>query len=180
MAQVMGLDQDTAIRLLLSNRVALLGWLRAMVHDAHLAEDLFQEVSLVVLNKCGEIHDPLCFPKWVRKVARHKVLHARRDRRNKPLIFSEELMELFEPHWAAWDETASGDQLCALQKCLENLSPYARQLVRLRHEEGKSGAALAAALDRPINTVYVALSRTYHRLADCIRGRLTWKESADG
>ncbi len=175
----MALDQDTAIRLLLSNRVMLLSWLRAMVRDTHLAEDLFQEVSLVVLNKCGEIQDPLCFPSWVRKVARHKVLHALRDRRRKPLIFSQELIDLFEPHWTAWDGTASGDQLYALQQCLEHLSPYARQLVRLRHEEGKSGAALAEALGRAINTVYVALSRTYRTLADCIRGRLTLKEHAD-
>ena len=45
------LDQASALRLLLANRSMLLGYINAITGDPTLTEDVFQEVSLVVMNK---------------------------------------------------------------------------------------------------------------------------------
>jgi RNA polymerase sigma-70 factor, ECF subfamily len=173
------MDRDSVVRLLVSERVKLLAWIRAMVRDEHLAEDVLQDVSVVAVSKCDEIRDARAFPAWVRQVARYKALHILRAQRTAPAVLDERTLTLLEPHWLTYDSPASCDLKDLLRECLELLSPYARQLIRLRHQEGRSGLSSAEALGRPLNTVYVALSRAYKRLGDCIRKRLAEQERSD-
>jgi RNA polymerase sigma-70 factor, ECF subfamily len=173
------MDRDSVVRLLVSERVKLLAWIRAMVRDEHLAEDILQDVSIVAVSKCEEIRDALAFPAWTRQVARYKALHALRARRHAPAVLDERTLALLEPYWLPYDSPTSCDLKDLLRECLEQLSPYARELIRLRHQEGKSGVSSAEALGRPLNTVYVALSRVYNRLGDCIRKRLAEQERRD-
>ena len=60
----------------------------------------------------------------------------------------------------------------ALRQCVGKLSDYAQTLVRLRYGNELKGASLAQALNKPINTVMVALSRTNKNLARCVRSQL--------
>ena len=173
------MDRDAVVRLLLSERLKLLAWIRAMVRDEHLAEDVLQEVSVVAVSKCEEIRDASAFPAWARQTARYKALHLLRDRGKTPAVLDETSLAMIESHWQAFDSHASCDLKVFLRECLERLSPYARQLIQMRHQEGKSGASSAEALGRPLNTVYVALSRAYKRLGECIRKRLSEQEHAD-
>jgi RNA polymerase sigma-70 factor (ECF subfamily) len=170
------MDRDSVVRLLVSERMKLLAWIRAMVRDEHLAEDVLQDVSIVAVNKCEEIRDARGFPAWARQVARYKALHILRERRSAPIFLDERTLALLERHWQTYDFPASGDLKDFLRECLELLSPDARELIRLRHQEGKSGAFSAEVLGRPLNTVYVTLSRAYSKLADCIRKRLAEQE----
>jgi RNA polymerase sigma-70 factor, ECF subfamily len=174
------MDRDSVIRLLMSERVSLLAWIRVMVRDEHLAEDILQEVSIVAVNKCEEVRDASAFPSWVRQVARFKALHMLRERRSIPAVVDEHTLTLLEPHWRTYDSSVSGDLTEFLRECLKLLGPDAHELVRLRHQEGKSGAFLAETLGRPVNTVYVTLSRAYKRLGDCIRKRLAEQDRSDG
>ena len=82
------------------------------------------------------------------------------------------VLDLVEADWARRDEEAADRRHGALRACLEQLSPYVQELIRLRYGEGLSGAGLAKALNRQVNTVYVALSRAHNTLATCIRTRL--------
>ena len=173
------MDRDSVVRLLVSERVKLLAWIRAMVRDEHLAEDILQDVSIVAVSKCEEIADACVFPAWARQVARYKALHSLRARKHAPAVLDERALVLLEPHWRPYDSPTSCDLNDFLQECLEQLSPYARELIRLRHQEGNSGASMAKALGRSLNTVYVALSRTYSKLSDCIRKRLADREGHD-
>ncbi len=83
----MGLDQDTALRLLLDHRGMLLGYVNSIVRDQHLAEDVFQEVSLLVVRKHRGIPARESFPGWVRRAARLEALSAlRRKRRARQVM----------------------------------------------------------------------------------------------
>jgi RNA polymerase sigma-70 factor, ECF subfamily len=170
------MDRDSVVRLLVGERMKLLAWIRAMVRDEHLAEDVLQDVSIVAVHKCEEIRDARAFPAWTRQVARYKALHILRERRNAPTVLDQRALALIEHHWQTYDSPASGDLKEFLQECLELLSPDVRELIRLRHQEGKSGSSSAEALGRPLNTVYVTLSRAYKKLGDCIRKRLAEQE----
>jgi RNA polymerase sigma-70 factor (ECF subfamily) len=79
------------------------------------------------------------------------------------------LLDQMEEIWAEHDPSPTADLVEALRHCLERLSPNARELVKLRYQDGISGSRLAEVVNRQLNTVYVALSRIHRSLGDCIR-----------
>ena len=137
----MSLDRGTALCLLLKHRVMLLGWIRSIVRDEHVAEDVFQEVAIVVLNAYGKIRDEGHFPGWARKVAQYTALRTLRDAKRLPVVLDESVLAILESHWQDLDFAASADLTTALRECRKLLSPYADTLIRLRHERGLSGEA---------------------------------------
>jgi RNA polymerase sigma-70 factor (ECF subfamily) len=157
--------------LLLRERVKLLAYIRAIVRDNHLAEDVFQEVAVLAVRKRDEIRDRRHFLGWMRVAARHRALKLVR-RQNQYLFMDEELLEHLDEQWAEHDPSSDSDLVEALRHCVERLSPHSRQLVKLRYADGISGLRLAEVVDRNLNAVYVALSRIHRSLADCIRQRL--------
>jgi RNA polymerase sigma factor (sigma-70 family) len=160
------------LRELLDQRALLLGYINAIVRNLHSAEDILQE-SLVLATK-QSFNDAHHAQAWIRVTARNLSLAELRRVSRRPATLSEEAFALLEPAWeaAADEEHSQGARLEALRACSAGLSATARQLLDLRFREGLDGAAIAARLGRPLNTVYVGLSRTYRRLADCIGRRL--------
>ncbi len=167
----MAADQDVLVRLLLAQRAMLLGYISSLVRDDHLAEDLFQDVSLVILKKGGELAEPSGFAPWARKIARLEVLNALRKREKAPRPLDAAVLDLVDGEWDAGDRKASL-AVDALKSCLERLSSKARRLVELRYGEGVGGKDLAGRLAQPLNTVYVALARVHRALSECVKGRL--------
>jgi RNA polymerase sigma-70 factor, ECF subfamily len=168
----MALQQDVVVQLLLKHRGKLLGAIRAMVADEHLSEDIFQEVSIAAINKCEEITDVDSFGPWMRSAARLQALMALRNRNRLPRALGAEVLDALEQHWHRFDRQPDADLTDALRNCLDQLSPYARQLVETRYTQGKRGNDLAAALRRSMNTVYVALTRVHHALRNCLQQHL--------
>jgi RNA polymerase sigma-70 factor, ECF subfamily len=175
----MALDCDTAIRTLTAQRLSLLGWIRAMGCDENLAEDVYQDVSVLVVQKCGEIVDVQHFGPWMRNAARLKALEALRARKKIGLLLDDRTLDLIESEWQSLSPTGPGDLLRWLRECVDQLSPYVHQLIELRFIDGLSGSALAEKMGRERNTVYVALTRAYKTLADCIRRHQAQEEAGD-
>lgn len=158
------------LRAVLDQRSLLLGYINAITRDLHAAEDILQE-SLVLATR-QHFNDDGHAQAWIRVTARNLALAELRRRTRRPTALSEEAFALLEP---AWDEAAKdgqGARLEALRECSAGLSTAARTLLDLRFRDGLDGASIAAFLGRPLNTIYVSLSRIYRRLADCIVQRL--------
>ena len=168
----MGLAEDIVVRFLLSHRSQLLAFIRGIGCDRDLAEDTYQEVCVSVVLKRDEIEDAAHLRNWCRQAARFRAIDALRKRNVQPIVVDQAVLDLVEADWAQRDDELVEHRHRALRACLEQLSPYVRELIRLRYSEGLSGAALAKALDRQVNTVYVALSRAHNTLAACVRTRL--------
>jgi RNA polymerase sigma factor (sigma-70 family) len=164
-------DQDH-LRAVLDQRALLLGYINAIVRDLHAAEDILQE-SLVLATR-QRFNDVPHAQGWIRVTARNLALAELRRRTRRPATLSDEAFALLEPAWeeATGDGHPHGARLEALRACCAGLSASARQLLELRFHEGLEGAAISARISRPLNTVYVGLSRTYRRLAECIAQRL--------
>jgi RNA polymerase sigma-70 factor (ECF subfamily) len=163
--------QERSVALLLSHRAMLLGYIASIVRDPDLAEDVFQNVAIVVLDKAGAVANDDGFPAWARRVARLESLTALRQRKRAPELLDQSMLDLLEDHWSAGDAGPAAARK-ALRECVEGLSPYARRLIQMRYVEELSGQDVAQRLNRSPNTVYVALSRTYRQLADCVERRL--------
>jgi RNA polymerase sigma-70 factor, ECF subfamily len=173
-------DQDELLKRLLGCRGMLLGYVTAIVRSAELAEDVFQNVALVVLKKGDRSHLGDGFPAWARGIARREALAALRKQAHTPQLLNEALLDLLEDRWQANAGAGHGTVSEALHSCLQKLTPRARSLIELRFQENLSGKEMAARLAQPVNTVYVALSRIYRNLASCIRQRLAAEGSPHG
>jgi RNA polymerase sigma-70 factor (ECF subfamily) len=168
----MPVSQDTLLRLLLTHRAMVMGYITFLVRDGHLAEDVFQEVAITVLNKGKDLDREAGFPSWVRAIARFKALSALQQKQAAPQPISQAVLELLEDAWSADDQTPSALAAEALAECLRQLAPRSQRLIELRYVHRLSGKELAQTLSQPLNTVYVTLSRIYRTLASCVKQRL--------
>ena len=171
----MSMQQQQIVRCLMRDRAKLFAFIWAIVQDEHLAEDVLQDVSALVLEKQAEIKSETHLLAWLRRAARFKAFQAIDKRKRRPMVLDEKVIDLLERDWARIDHQASGDRVDALRACLAKLSPYAARLIRLRYVEGLSGQRLAEAVERKTETIYVALSRTHRVLRECIERRLREK-----
>jgi RNA polymerase sigma-70 factor (ECF subfamily) len=129
------------------------------------AEDLLQEVFLVVTRKANEFQEGTNFFAWACTIARYKLLESLR-RRARSQALSEEVIEALcavEP-----DTQFDDSRLAILQQCLEQLAPKARQMMFLRYYGEHSPAQIAQLVSWTPNAVRVALSRARTVLQECL------------
>lgn len=173
----MPIDHDIIIKVTLRDRTRLLAYILAIIPDEHIAEDILQEVSMASVRKAHDITDEAHLLKWLRRAARLEALRHRRDCKTIPHTLDTNVIDALESHWDQADNVAASDSADALRHCLEQLSPYARQLINLRYTENLTGEQIAKRVDRKLHTVYIAMSRTRSQLADCVRNKLDANES---
>jgi RNA polymerase sigma-70 factor (ECF subfamily) len=168
------LTKETVIRRVLSDRASLLGYVRSLGLDEHLAEDVFQNVCLVVIEKFEQAKNWNHFGAWVRTIARFEAMNAARRQRKTGQLFDERIIDILDQHWNQYEQESERlDRAAIVQRCIERLTPYARKLLRLRYQEGMRGADLAAAVQRKVQSVYVALSRAHKAVGACVARSLS-------
>lgn len=138
------------------------------------AEDLLQEVFLVVTRKANEFEEGTNFFAWGCSIARFKLLELLR-RRARSQVLSEEVIEALcaveQEHY--FDDS----RLAILQHCLEQLAPKARQMMYLRYYGEHSPAQIARLVSWTPNAVRVALSRARSVLQECLQRRMRQEAS---
>lgn len=165
----MALDETTIVRTLMAERGKLLAYIWSIVHDAHLVEDVFQEVSLLAVTKRSELRDEKALATWLRKSARLLSLTAVRGKVKRPVLLGEEVLDQLDAAWAEEDAVPVEDTLDLLRGCLAELSGRSRQFVALRYIERMSGTEVAEKLGTTVHSVYVALGRIHRMLRDCMQ-----------
>ena len=168
----MSLDHAQLVRALVADRAKLLAYILSILSDEHAAEDVYQEVCTLALEKRDEIRGADHLGAWLRLTARHRSLKAIDRLKRSPRVLDDRMLDLLEPHWDALASVESSNMVDALRACLSKLTPNARQLVHLRYGQGVASSNIARQLCRPLNTVYVAMTRIHKQLGECIRKRL--------
>lgn len=172
----MGLDQDKALRTLLQHQVSLVGYTLSIVRDEHLAEDIFQDIAVLILRRRHDLPDQEHFMPWVRTVARNRALKALRSARRRATPLDDDVLELLEEHWRRSDTENQATLVDALRHCISTLAQRARKLLSWRYGENASCIDIAERTNKPLNTIYVSLSRIQRSLADCVRRRRTTED----
>jgi RNA polymerase sigma-70 factor, ECF subfamily len=147
----------------------LRGLISALFPDMDLADDVLQEVFVVVTEKAATFRADGDFRGWAYGIAKRKALeHARRySAKRKVGVFAPETLELLcesRPE----DEHDDGEVRSALNRCLGKLTPTLREMVRLRYTENLSPANIATRMEWTSEAVYVALSRSRSLLRKCL------------
>lgn len=168
----MAVDQHTAMRILMSERVKLFAYIWSIVRDEHVAEDVWQDLSILVLDKREQIRDAKALPTWLRRSARLKALEAVRRESRAPVLIDDHLLDRLERFWDRYDTAATSNNVDALRRCAEHLTDHNKQIVAMRYVEGFSGTDVAKKLGRSPKAVYMALTRIHKQLRKCVRARL--------
>jgi len=161
---------------LLGERLALTAYIASVTRDFHLAEDIFQEVCVKAVGRATEFESARHVMNWARVAGRNRAVDVLRARDGRYEGLSEEMLAALADEWPDKEHAAAAHD--ALAHCLEQLTPYNRELLRLRYFERRSGTDVAATLGRKLETVYQALARIHKTLGDCVRKRLQLEASS--
>jgi RNA polymerase sigma-70 factor (ECF subfamily) len=140
------------------------------------ADDIFQETTLVLMQKFDEFEPGTSFFAWACRVAYHKVLVHLKNRRFHEHI-DEPLLEVLHDRAQALSEFETV-RLSALSDCLNQLPKKDRQLIELRYHGSNSVESVAVAVGRSAWTVYKALGRIHEALLNCMRRKILESERA--
>lgn len=172
---------DRIRRLFLSQQFRLMDYIGGLVRQVHDAEDLFQEVSLVILGKEDDPTvptDPAVFAAWCRGVARNHVLHYWRARGRSRIHLDERIAELAELAFTEAEADMEDDPVLdpahrlALSTCLEHLDGIGRDVLEARYVAGRTCEDIAAGMGKAAGGVRMLLMRVRDRLRQCIETRV--------
>ena len=165
-------DAAQIAQLVVKHRHGLLAYLYGVLPDAHVAEDLFQEVCVVAVQKAAEFQDGTNFVAWARTIARHKLREHLRRRSGVAVddAFFDGLESAFDAVRAGIDPDARKE---ALRRCLAEIQDRARQMLAWRYEEGLTAASIADRTGQSRAGVNSLLQRVREILRDCVERRIT-------
>ena len=169
------MSESRLVRDLLESRGMVLGFLFSLTRDADLAEDIFQEVGLRVVEQAAKGADVQSFGPWVREIARNLVIdHFRR----RPAASLDRIPDsMAAVVCQAFDEHEPGGEGVRLRQkflveCLGTLSGRVREAVERRYRDRLALPDIAARIGWGVNSVKVALSRARKALLNCTLAKL--------
>lgn len=155
------------LKLYTGSQSRLYAFILTLVGDADQASEVLQETNLVLWQKADQFELGTNFMAWALKVARYQVMAFRKKQSRDRLVFSEAATERVANAFAKRDDVLD-DRQAVLQRCLEQLPPKMRELVKLRYSSGRSLQKIAQLLGKS----YVAVAQGLHRarlaLAQCV------------
>jgi RNA polymerase sigma-70 factor (ECF subfamily) len=170
-------DENHTLRvqqLFMVHQQALLAYLLSIVPRLPDAQDLLQEVFLVVSRKAGTWREGTEFLPWVCAIARYEALHLARANKRGAVPLEADVLELLHRETPRVSELET--QIDRLKECLNRLSPRARELVMLRYHAIQMPEAIAVTMNWSVGAVRVALTRAKQALRECLKERLMAEE----
>ena len=167
---------NDVLKELLGFRSELFGFIRAILRNTHDAEDLFQEVVRIILEKAAEGAEVQDFRAWAKEIARRQALqHWRLVRARKAVSMpTEEMAELVGEIYMKHSPVPAdlSDEQDALRECLGRMPERNAQLFRLRYVSDQGYEAIARAVQGSEAAIRRMISRVRVLLVECVRRRL--------
>ncbi|MCF7958337.1 MAG: sigma-70 family RNA polymerase sigma factor [Phycisphaerae bacterium] len=154
------------------NQDMLMTYLRAVVRDKSIYDDLFQETMLVVWQKLADYDRSRPFGPWLRGIAGKIVLAHLRKAKNDALLVNAETLEylsgqlhhISENSGDTWDEKTE-----VLTFCIKALPDNHRQAVKLRYFQQMPVSNIAETTKTSTEAIKKRLQRARSQLLDCLR-----------
>jgi RNA polymerase sigma-70 factor, ECF subfamily len=137
-----------------------------MGHDSG-TDDVFQETSVLAWQKFDDFEPGSNFLGWICRIAHFRVLRHFDSKRRQPLVFSDAFINAVESDFATMSDSIDGE-MAALADCYKRLRSEDRALIEHRYLPGTDTRQVAAAVGRPLSTVYRMLARVHRELLECI------------
>lgn len=162
------------------NADMLFTYIRSLVSDELLREEVFQETVVVAWQRLASYDPARPIGAWLRGIARKTSLAKLRERGAHRSLDDATLAGLEErfASLAGQPGETFDEKLECLRACLKVLSDRDREAIRLRYEDGLRGAPLAEGIGVGLENAKKIVQRARQRLHACIERRLSPGEVA--
>jgi len=162
---------DAFLRLFTAHEPAVRAFVRSLVPTLTDANDVMQEVAVVMWRKFGDYDPQRDFRGWAFGIAKMQVFSWRRDRARDRHVFGDDVTQLLASHAEERSDPLAA-QREALRVCLEKLPAERRRLVEDAYAPGARINELARSLGQSIAAFYKRLHRIRLALVECTRAEL--------
>lgn len=167
-------DHDLYVRLLLQNQARLLRFILHFLPNKDEAEDVLQDVSLIIWKKWGEYQSDRDFYRWATGVARLEIWNRLRRNARLGVLLDEAQLDGIADRVV--EATSDSEQLelriDALRKCVKELRNSDRELIRLRYASDFNTKEFAESINASANSIYKMLGRIRRQLHGCVERRI--------
>lgn len=163
--------QHQFLRTYTAHEPAIRAFVRRLVPARADADDVMQEVSVVLWEKFDSFREGADFRVWAFGVARFEVLAWLRDKGRDRLVLDEEVVAKLADE-TAHDEPRLERQREALETCMEKVPREHRDLLMRAYGEDSQIHDVALDSGRTVPGFYQWLHRMRRMLLDCIRRAL--------
>lgn len=160
-------DHQSLESLIHRHQRKIFSYILLIVKDKHLAEDVFQDTFIKVINtlRSGAYNEEGKFLPWVMRIAHNLVIDHFRKSKRMPYMENSEEYDLFET-LKVYDETIEDKMILSqiredVQKLIEFLPEEQRDVLKMRHYQDMSFKEIATSTNVSINT---ALGRMRYAL----------------
>jgi RNA polymerase sigma-70 factor (ECF subfamily) len=160
------------IELLATHQGRIFTFLYAHVLNMADAEDLYQQVALVLWEKFDQFVPGTDFGAWAIRVADLTIKNFLRGKRRSKVFFSDEVMHRIGEYQASVSAQQVTARSEALQGCLQRLPQSDRSLVEQCYGSDAKIKDVADALGRSAGAIYTSLCRIRQALLTCIERKL--------
>lgn len=158
-------------------RPMVLAYLRTMVTDAHLAEDLTQETMIAAYKSLDGFEPGGNFGHWLRGIARNKALMYWRSESRKPLLIDSRVLDGIEEVFGGFDRNPAEmdwweTRKLTLRDCVALLSSHLKDVIDSVYFNGNTLNESADALNSTRAAVGQRLSRARNQIRECMDRKL--------
>ncbi len=160
-------DESAFERLLLKHKDKVYGYIRMMVKDGQLAEDIFQDVFMKAIGtiKRGQYNEEGKFLPWIMRIAHNLVIDTFRKSKRIPTVDGGpdfDIFDIVKSEDQRVDQKIVEEQIHQdVRKLIEHLPEEQKQVLKMRHYEGLSFKEISEQTQVSINT---ALGRMRYAL----------------
>ena len=169
---------EVVVRLFSQHQRWLYGYLMALTGNPNDADDVFQEVCVVMWQQHEKFEVGTNFVSWLSVIAYHQAQKYWREKKKKKHHLGSELLDQLAE--ALPDEfDIMEDRRKALSGCIKRLNDVDRKLLSHRYAAKKTTAKTTATeLGKTTASVYKSLNRIRRSLFECVNRRLASEVSA--
>ncbi|MCR9210651.1 MAG: sigma-70 family RNA polymerase sigma factor [bacterium] len=154
------------------NSRMLMVYLRSLIRDEAIIDDLFQESMIVAWQKLDECDRERPFGPWLRGIASRIVMAHYRKQKTIPLAMQESVLSVVDRHFEAINMLAGDtwdDKLAALHECVDALPAHQMDVIQGRYFDGLRIRIIAGTLNMSVEACKKRLQRGRMMLAECLK-----------
>ena len=170
---------DDFVSHLTGSQRRLYAYVLSLMASRFQAEEVLQEVNLVLWRKAAEFEPGTNFIAWAFRIASYQVTAHRQKAARDRLVFDNDLILTISED-VQQDDEAHAQRQEALTSCLQKLPASQRDLVRFRYSESVSVDSIGQLLQKTPNSVTKTLHRIRMALLKCIELTVAGLEGSQG
>lgn len=163
---------EAVVRLYSQHQRWLFVYLTTLVGNPDHAEDLMQEVCVVMWKEHHRFKLGTNFAAWLSVIAYHQVQKYWRQKKQQRRFLNDAMIEQISER-VAEDREGLDFRRQMLRDCIGRLQPSEQQLLTaVYNEQGTTVRELSRQMERPERSVYKSTARIRRLLFDCIRRKM--------